>query len=55
MEGTVQAGMAKSIGLSNFNSRQINEVLDAATIRPAVLQVECHPYLTQEKLMNFLQ
>ena len=53
MEATVQAGMAKSIGLSNFNSRQINEVLDAATIRPAVLQVECHPYLTQEKLMNF--
>ena len=53
MEGTVEAGLTKSIGLSNFNSRQINEVLDAATIRPAVLQVECHPYLTQEKLMSF--
>ena len=53
MENTVTDGLTKSIGLSNFNSRQINEVLDIATIKPSVLQIECHPYLTQEKLMSF--
>ena len=53
MEATVNDGLTKSIGLSNFNSRQINEVMEIATIKPAVLQIECHPYLTQEKLMGF--
>ena len=37
----------------NFNSKQIEEILEIAEIKPAVLQCECRPYLVQEKLMNF--
>ena len=40
-------------GLSNFNSKQIEEILEIAEIKPAVLQCECHPCLVQEKLISF--
>ncbi|KAJ9593082.1 hypothetical protein L9F63_027677 [Diploptera punctata] len=53
MEECVKLGLTKSIGLSNFNSKQIQRVLDIATIKPVVNQVECHPYLNQKKLINF--
>jgi aldehyde reductase len=39
MEECVKLGLAKSIGLSNFNSKQIQRVLDIATIKPVVNQV----------------
>lgn len=39
MEKLVEKGLAKAIGLSNFNSRQIDDVLSVATVKPAVLQV----------------
>jgi len=55
MEALVQKGLAKSIGLSNFNHKQIQRVLDAATIKPANLQVEIHPYLSNAKLVEFTQ
>uniref|UniRef100_U5EWM3 Putative aldo/keto reductase family n=1 Tax=Corethrella appendiculata TaxID=1370023 RepID=U5EWM3_9DIPT len=50
MEKLVDAGLAKSIGVSNFNARQIDRVCESARIKPVVNQVECHPYLTQKKL-----
>lgn len=53
MEECVKQGLTKSIGLSNFNSQQIQRVLDIATIKPVVNQVECHPYLNQTKLIEF--
>jgi diketogulonate reductase-like aldo/keto reductase len=40
MEECVELGLTKSIGLSNFNSEQIQRVLDVATIRPVVNQVD---------------
>ncbi|XP_069679121.1 aldo-keto reductase family 1 member B1-like [Periplaneta americana] len=53
MEQCVKLGLAKSIGISNFNSQQIKRVLEVATITPVVNQVECHPYLNQSKLIAF--
>lgn len=50
MEKAVAEGKAKSIGLSNFESERLEEVLAAATINPSVLQVECHPYYQQNDL-----
>lgn len=50
MEKAVAEGKVKSIGLSNFESDRLEEVLAAATINPSVLQVECHPYYQQNDL-----
>ncbi|MGH0135739.1 UNVERIFIED_CONTAM: hypothetical protein FKN15_050783 [Acipenser sinensis] len=51
MEKLVEKGLVRAIGLSNFNSRQIDDIITIATIKPAVLQVECHPYLAQTELL----
>ncbi|GLH05291.1 Aldo-keto reductase family 1 member B10 [Gryllus bimaculatus] len=53
MEQLVKKGLTKSIGVSNFNHKQINRVLEVAEIKPVTNQVEVHPYLNQEKLINF--
>uniref|UniRef100_A0A672YR38 alcohol dehydrogenase (NADP(+)) n=1 Tax=Sphaeramia orbicularis TaxID=375764 RepID=A0A672YR38_9TELE len=52
MEKLVGKGLVRAIGLSNFNSQQIDDILSVATIKPAVLQVESHPYLSQEDLLG---
>lgn len=54
MEQAVAAGKVKSIGLSNFESERLEEVLKGSTIKPSVLQVECHPYYQQDDLKNRL-
>jgi aldehyde reductase len=53
MEECVRLGLAKSIGLSNFNSAQVQRVLDNATIKPAMNQIEVTPNLNQKKLIKF--
>lgn len=53
MEELVQAGLVRNIGVCNFNIGLLRDMLSYAKIRPAVLQVEMHPYLTQEKLARF--
>jgi diketogulonate reductase-like aldo/keto reductase len=50
MEKAVTAGKVRSICLSNFESERLEEVLTNARIKPAVLQVECHPYYQQNAL-----
>ncbi len=50
MEKAVAAGKVKSIGISNFESERLEELIAAATIKPSVLQVECHPYYQQNEL-----
>lgn len=53
MEGLVSAGLVKSIGVSNFNKRQIERVLSICTIPPAVNQVEVNIHFPNTKLMEF--
>ena len=49
MEKAVEQGKVRSIGLSNFDER-LDEMLKKSKIKPAVLQVECHPYWSQDDL-----
>ena len=44
MEKAVEAGKLKSIGLSNFKNKYLDDILKIAKIKPVVDQVECHPY-----------
>ncbi|XP_005186080.1 aldo-keto reductase family 1 member A1 [Musca domestica] len=53
MERLLDLGLAKSIGISNFNQKQIQRVLDNCTVRPANLQIEHHVYLQQPELIDF--
>jgi D-xylose reductase len=55
MEEVKRAGLAKNIGVSNFNCSLIRDLLSYANIRPSVLQVESHPYLVQPKLLRYCQ
>lgn len=52
MEELVDQGLVRHIGICNFNTALISDLLSYARIRPSVLQVELHPYLTQEKLLR---
>ncbi|KAK9474997.1 NADP-dependent oxidoreductase domain-containing protein [Dipodascopsis tothii] len=52
MEKAVELGYAKNIGVSNFQGALLLDLLRYAKIPPAVLQVEHHPYLTQEPLIQ---
>lgn len=55
MEQAVRLGLARSIGISNFNVRQIEDILLRATIRPAVVQVESHPLLANREVIEWCQ
>jgi diketogulonate reductase-like aldo/keto reductase len=55
LESCVKEGKIRSIGISNFNARQVQNMLDNAEIPPAINQVEIHPYLRNEKLVNYCQ
>lgn len=55
MEKAVKAGKVKSIGISNFESERLEEICEAATIKPSVLQVECHPYYQQNDLKKRIE
>lgn len=53
MQELVTAGLVRYIGVSNFVVALIRELMAVASIAPAMLQVELHPYLTQDKLLRF--
>jgi len=53
MEELVQAGLVKEIGVCNFGCSLLRDLLNQAEIPPAMVQIEMHPYLTQEKLTRF--
>ena len=53
MEEIYRSGRAKSIGVSNFNAHHLRKLFGETEIRPAVNQIEAHPYLTQDELRAF--
>ncbi len=52
MEGLVDAGLVKEIGVCNYNSGLLMDLCNYSRIKPAMLQIESHPFLTQEKLIR---
>ena len=54
MEKAYKEGKVKAIGLSNFNTEQIKEILSLCEVKPAVLQTEVHPYDQEKELKAFL-
>lgn len=53
MEDVKDAGLSRSIGVSNFNHLMTDEIFAICKHRPVVNQVECHAYLSQEKLHQY--
>ena len=52
MEELVHAGLVKEIGVCNYNTGLLHDLMAYSQIKPAMLQVESHPYLTQERLLR---
>jgi alcohol dehydrogenase (NADP+) len=53
MESLMDGGECKAIGLSDVSLDQLQEIFKSARIKPAVVQVESHPYLPQTELLEF--
>lgn len=53
LEAIVAAGRARAIGVSNYTVRHLRELLADCQIRPALNQVEVHPFLQQRELRAF--
>ncbi len=53
LERLVDDGQCKAIGLSDITLEKLREIVAAARIKPAVVQVECHPYLPEWELLDF--
>jgi diketogulonate reductase-like aldo/keto reductase len=53
LEALVDGGRCRAIGLSDVSLEQVQEIVDAARIKPAVVHVESHPYLPEWELLDF--
>ncbi|KAH7914562.1 Aldo keto reductase [Hygrophoropsis aurantiaca] len=55
MEKIKEDGLAKSIGVSNFNEKDLEILIESAKVKPAVNQILLHPYVYREQLpiLNF--
>lgn len=53
MEALVDHGKCRAIGLSDIGLKELLPIYEAARIKPAVVQVESHPYLPETELLEF--
>ncbi|GMH40838.1 hypothetical protein BSKO_08742 [Bryopsis sp. KO-2023] len=53
MESLVDDGLVRAIGVSNFSGTKLKDLLETARIKPAVNQVEAHPYFRSDGLFDF--
>lgn len=53
MEKLYHEGLVKAIGVSNFNEKNLQQLIDKTQVVPAVNQVESHPLLSQNELIEF--
>ena len=52
IEKAYKEGKTKAIGISNMEGHWLDELYEICEIKPQVIQVECHPYFPQEKLVE---
>lgn len=50
-----EEGLVKAIGVSNFLTHHLEDIISDSGVTPMVNQVECHPWLTQKPLLDFCQ
>lgn len=55
MEKIAESGKARSIGVSNFSAKKLEDMMEYAKVVPAVNQVECHPMWRQDKLRAYMK
>ncbi|CDY74837.1 2,5-diketo-D-gluconic acid reductase [Caballeronia glathei] len=55
MEDLVDRGRCRAIGLSDISLNQLRPLYESARIKPAVVQVEAHPYLPETELLEFCE
>ena len=53
LEKLVEEGKCRAIGLSDVGLEKVKEIFDAATIKPAVVHLESHPYLPEWELLDY--
>jgi alcohol dehydrogenase (NADP+) len=55
MEDAVKEGLVKHIGVSNFSAKKLQSLIEKSDIQPELNQVELHPYMQQDKMVEFCQ
>ena len=55
LEECVDAGLCKNLGVCNFSRKKLESLLEYSRIKPAVNQVECHPFFPQQPLLEFCE
>ncbi|KAK9878909.1 hypothetical protein WA026_003736 [Henosepilachna vigintioctopunctata] len=53
MEECYNLGLAKNIGVSNFSTKQMLDILEGASVLPVMHQIEVNPHLTQKEMIGF--
>jgi diketogulonate reductase-like aldo/keto reductase len=53
MESLVDSGRCRAVGLSDISLNGLLSIYESARIKPAVVQIEAHPYLPEAELLEF--